>query len=121
MSRYADVDALLAWYDERRAEARYRLMDGRRRSVRQEARTEISLLDQMYFRICKLTERPSDVQEVKHGKWIKNKENGYYECSNCKSTKPYDGISEENPDSVIYWNCDYCRICGAKMDKEKEK
>ena len=64
--------------------------------------------------------RAADVQEVKHGKWIKNKEHGYYECSNCKSTKPYDGICEENPDKVTYWMCDYCPYCGTKMDGDKD-
>lgn len=60
-----------------------------------------------------------DVQEVKHGKWIKNEKHGYYECSNCKSIKPYDGIGEEYPDNVTYWTCNYCPNCGVEMD-EKE-
>lgn len=55
--------------------------------------------------------------ERKHGKWIKNKEHGYYECSNCKSIQPYDGIYEDNPDKVTYWTCDYCPNCGAEMEE----
>lgn len=55
--------------------------------------------------------------ERKKGKWIKNKEHGYYECSNCKSIQPYDGIYEDNPDKVTYWTCDYCPNCGAKMEE----
>ena len=58
----------------------------------------------------------ADVEEVRHGKWVKNKDNGYFVCSNCKSTKPYDGISEKDPEKVVYWVCAYCRNCGAKMD-----
>ncbi len=57
----------------------------------------------------------ANVEEVRRGKWIKDENNGYFKCSNCGSTKPYDGISEENPDNVAYWVCKYCPNCGAKM------
>ena len=51
----------------------------------------------------------ADVEEVKHGKWIKVKDRGifgkeYYLCSNCKSR---NGLN-------ISFN--YCFNCGAKMD-----
>lgn len=67
--------------------------------------------------------RPKEcpLQEVKHAHWIKN-EARYYECSNCESLMPYDGIGVLKPEYATYWECDYCRVCGAKMDgKENEK
>lgn len=52
----------------------------------------------------------ADVEEVRHGKWIKcEKEGGIfanYECSVC-SAYPTGGIRSY-----------YCPNCGAKMDKE---
>lgn len=62
----------------------------------------------------------ADVQPVKYGRWVKNKENGYYECSICKATKPYDGIDEGDPEKVAYWVSLFCPHCGAKMDGVKQ-
>lgn len=53
---------------------------------------------------------PEDVEEVKHGEWIKK--NGIYVCSECDFTCPYDVVG----DNIEYWECLYCRHCGAKMD-----
>lgn len=56
----------------------------------------------------------ADVQEVKHAKWIGDRENfGTYVCSNCYKVPPYDeGLK-------LF---DYCPYCGAKMDgKESEE
>lgn len=51
----------------------------------------------------------TDVQEVKHGKWIF--ENGYITCSNCKC-QPY-----KQSKTIDYYNLhNYCPNCGAKMD-----
>lgn len=49
-------------------------------------------------------------KEPKHGKWIEDDtiQHKYFKCSNC-------GIGQFN------WGEDnYCRNCGAKMDKEVE-
>lgn len=114
MGRYADIDALLAWCDERRAEAHYRLMDNKKRSVRREARNEISLFDQMYLKICKLVKQSPDVEEVRHGYWIMDWDDLWPEdsqiiCSVCRGRQPMT-INDDN----------YCPKCGAKMSK-KEK
>ena len=66
-------------------------------------------------RLKKIEAPVADVQEVKHAFWIEN-ESGYYECSNCESLQPYDGIGFLNPNKATYWDCNYCRCCGAKMD-----
>lgn len=50
----------------------------------------------------------SDVQEVKHGKWILQYDNKYAKCSEC-------GVIR-NIESQLGWN--YCPNCGAKMDGE---
>lgn len=52
----------------------------------------------------------ADVVEVKHGEWIKK--HGIYVCSECDFTCPYDVVG----DNMEYWECLYCRNCGAKMD-----
>ncbi len=71
-------------------------------------------LDDAYFYVNNAP--TADVQEVKHAHWNIN-EAGYYECSNCESLMPYDGIGVLKPEYATYWECDYCRVCGAKMDK----
>lgn len=64
----------------------------------------------------------ADVEEIKHGKWIKDKRERRgdgeiydYCCSLCKSPA-VEGC---------YGNCDvltpYCSQCGARMQKEKEE
>ena len=57
-----------------------------------------------------------DVQEVKHGYWIKEYL-GYnvyrYRCSECSNIFGEDMIKEFHHDK-------YCSNCGAKMDKEVE-
>lgn len=59
-----------------------------------------------------------DVQEVKHGEWIKmcnNPDDGNYYCSEC-----HDGINiatgRETPIDRDFF---YCPHCGAKMDGGK--
>lgn len=76
----------------------------------------------------------ADVQEVKHGKWIDDDDEGYEEeivCSICNEECPYishfeeeyDYDWEENLVSCGYYNetkeylrPPYCMHCGAKMD-----
>lgn len=57
----------------------------------------------------------ADVVEVRHGEW--EKENGIYVCSECGYTCPYDVVG----DNIEYWECLYCRHCGAKMDGGKDE
>ena len=69
-----------------------------------------------YFEVCKLLNeiQGADVQEVKHGHWIKTEDftmiEQYavyeYECSKCGAHAHY-GIDN------------YCYHCGAKMDGDK--
>ena len=47
----------------------------------------------------------ADVEEVRHGRWIKSESSGLYKCSKC-------GRYATNSD-VLNW--EYCN-CGAKMD-----
>lgn len=66
------------------------------------------------FAFEKLDTLPAaDVKEVQHGEWIKK--DGIYVCSECDFTCPYDVVG----DNIEYWECLYCRNCGAKMDGGK--
>lgn len=51
----------------------------------------------------------SDVQEVKHGHWIKDPESGITRCSECDWTLE------------VAWESNYCPDCGAKMYEEVTK
>ena len=53
-----------------------------------------------------------DTVEVVHGRWIMDDFTHRYRCSVCEAYKPYDTVG----DYISYWDCDYCPICGAKMD-----
>ena len=57
----------------------------------------------------------ADVQEVKHGHWIVDPDEGTAWCSSCRV------VFEDNGDTIPdYWY--YCPHCGAKMDgKENNK
>lgn len=61
----------------------------------------------------------ADVQKVRHGKWEDNAEDVYWgnhftrkHCSECGNKPEY----REGKNSYVLSN--YCRNCGAKMDKE---
>ena len=56
----------------------------------------------------------ADVEEVRHGEWIKK--NGIYMCSECGCVCPYDTVE----DNIKYWECLYCRHCGARMGGKNE-
>lgn len=65
------------------------------------------------------SEPTADVQEVRHGKWEDNAEDVYWgnhftrkHCSECGNKPEY----REGKNSYVLSN--YCRNCGAKMDKE---
>ncbi len=54
-----------------------------------------------------------DAVEVVHGRW--EQQQGLYSCSECGKTCPYD----VQADAIMYWTCNYCPNCGAKMDGER--
>jgi hypothetical protein len=54
-----------------------------------------------------------DAVEVVHGEW--EKQQGIYSCSICGKACPYD----VQADVIVYWPCNYCPNCGAKMDGER--
>lgn len=61
------------------------------------------------------------VMWYKEGKWIKRTDDGtiIFECSNCHQVKPYE--IGNSPDELIFWECNYCPECGAKMEEEKRR
>lgn len=69
----------------------------------------------------------ADVQEVKHGKWIRDDDQDGFRCSNCghatNETLP-KWYQEINGDTcnICYRSAKpfYCSRCGAKMDLEEE-
>ena len=77
----------------------------------------------------------ADVQEVRHGKWIEDKETGSLTCSECGHfTDEIIGdmieadedisLALEIPQKTIIhrsMNPIYCSKCGAKMDGEREE
>lgn len=60
-----------------------------------------------------------DMQEVKHGKWMRTFPNelldGNYFCSNCQSGIDIATAEETPTDRELF----YCPNCGAKMDGEE--
>lgn len=57
----------------------------------------------------------ADVQEIKHGEWIKmsiNPDDGNYYCSECHNCIDI-ATGRETPRSRGFF---YCHYCGAKMD-----
>ncbi len=84
-----------------------------------------------YFKICGYTiiefDEIEDVQEVKHGKWVKGKTDREY-CSICHEVRPYyfketlvNRYAEQKKLSLINWECPYCPNCGTKMDEKEEE
>lgn len=63
-------------------------------------------------RIAAMCAPTADVQEVKHGKWIKASEKAYIgmKCSRCKARIRYS--------EYFSGNYLYCHKCGAKMDEQ---
>lgn len=62
---------------------------------------------------------PADVQEVRHGHWIEDKETGCLICSECgRFTDEIIGDMIEQDGKIIHrsMNPFYCSKCGAKMD-----
>lgn len=64
----------------------------------------------------------ADVQEVRHGHWIEDKETGCLICSECvRFTDEIIGDMIEQDGKIIHrsMNPFYCSKCGAKMDVEE--
>ena len=70
-----------------------------------------------------LSDAPTaDVQEVRHGHWIEDKETGCLICSECgRFTDEIIGDMIEQDGKIIHrsMNPFYCSKCGAKMDVEE--
>ncbi len=76
-----------------------------------------------------------DVREVRHGKWIEDKETGSLICSECchftdeiigdmiEADEDISLALEIPPKTIIHrsMNPIYCSKCGAKMDGEREE
>lgn len=62
----------------------------------------------------------ADVEEVRHGKWVMDDYTHRYRCSICEAYQPYETIKDNGEEYIDYWDCDYCPLCGAKMDGKGE-
>ena len=58
----------------------------------------------------------ADVAPVVHGRWLLDDYTKRYRCSVCEAYQPYDAVG----DYISYWDCDFCPLCGAKMDGERK-
>lgn len=83
------------------------------------------LKNQLFIREYMLKERnpkcehfisAADVAEVVHGKWLRTKYEGVFECSECYNEWYVTGIARIHPSDN---NAFYCPCCGAKMDGDK--
>ena len=61
---------------------------------------------------CELFKDRTKWVEQKHGQWVMDDYTHRYRCSVCEAYRPYDTVG----DYIDYWDCDYCPICGAKME-----
>ena len=55
---------------------------------------------------------PVNAVEVEYGRWVMDDYTHRYRCSECGAYQPYDTVD----DYIDYWYCNYCPICGAKME-----
>lgn len=62
----------------------------------------------------------ADVVEVQHGEWKWDDYTHRYRCSICEAYQPYETIRDNGEEYIDYWDCDYCPLCGAKMDGKDE-
>lgn len=111
MARYIDADLLKESLKESKIML-HEIYEGLKHDEdKQICAGQLTTLTECLLRIY---EQPTaDVVEVRHGEWIKK--NGIYVCSECDFTCPYDVVG----DNIEYWECLYCRNCGAKMDGGK--
>ena len=66
----------------------------------------------------------ADVQEVKHGHWIRCNDQGGVRCSKCRHATNETILRwyRDNENNICYQSAHpfYCSRCGAKMDLEEE-
>lgn len=106
MSDYIDRDLLLAEIEELKKSPWYNGGYGTyERNIRREA---IDII----VDLCIRSAPAADVQEVKHGKWIKDDSDGCY-CSVCKwyADFDYDYVTNNGLGNDDF---NYCSHCGAK-------
>ena len=61
----------------------------------------------------------ADVEEVKHGRWVKDERSRKIVCSKCGGRKPYR--KNDKRQYHIMWDSDYCPSCGANMKGSRNK
>ena len=59
-----------------------------------------------------------DAQEVRHGRWIEDK--NIYKCTACNDLLTVAGWADCIPEKQIYKAFKFCPNCGAKMDAKEE-
>lgn len=72
-------------------------------------------------RLKRIDAAPTDVQEVKHGKWIKEWRDGFVNGKrNYELICPYCNFSyfDNQCGFIVPEHFNFCPNCGAKMDKE---
>ena len=106
MARYIDADKLIETLKE--------IQQSHSPNLTKTTNAAIDLGLSLAMRMVR-KEPTADVEEVKHGEWIINDYTGHYICSICESYQPYETRGEYRD----YWDCDYCPICGARMDGER--
>ena len=104
MARYIDADILPKLFDEEYKKTRKLIEDGE---------THLNNLAEGFSEAARVVTFVSltttDVQEVRHGRWISNELGGYkwaYYCSECGWVDGYPFNDRHK----------YCPHCGAKMD-----
>lgn len=109
MSDYIERDLLLAEIKELKKSPWYNSGYGTyERNIRREA---IDIIVDLCIRPAPAV----DVQEIKHGEWIKmsnNPDNGNYYCSECHNCIDIATGRETPRDRGFF----YCHYCGTKMD-----
>lgn len=109
MSDYIDRDLLLAEIEELKKSPWYNdCGENYERIVRSDAIGTV-------VDLCVKSAPVADVQEVKHGEWIKmynNPDDGNYYCSECHHSIDIATGRETPIDREFF----YCLHCGAKMD-----
>lgn len=67
--------------------------------------------------VCARFINKADVQEKKHGEWVKNYDGVAWLCSECHEN-PTQGMGYVQGEFNLY---DYCPYCGARMDGGKNE
>lgn len=103
MARYIDADRFIEWLDV-----------GHLRTPYEKCHSDYDVKEMID------SQQTAEVQEVRHGHWIKNSLDNSrkfeYSCSICgwSGVKNYDSY-------VDIHDFEYCPYCGAKMDEEEQE